>query len=113
MNETSSPTSDPALPPPSIDELLTDLAASGKSTAAFARDRGIQPWKLYNALRSRAGRRKRSAVPSTLVPVTVTTPTPHVRATLELQLSGGHRLLIPSDFDESSLRRLMGVLAGC
>jgi hypothetical protein len=32
---------------------------------------------------------------------------------LELVLSGGHRLVIPPEFDETTLRRLMGVLASC
>ena len=32
---------------------------------------------------------------------------------LELVLSSGHRLVIPAEFDETALRRLMGVLASC
>ena len=113
MNESSVATPEPAsLPTLSIDELLSDLAASGKSTAAFARDRGVQPWRLYNALRSRAVR-KRRATPNSLVPVKVTPTKPQPHATLELKLRSGHSLLIPSNFDEANLRRVMGVLAGC
>ena len=32
---------------------------------------------------------------------------------VELVLRSGHRLRIPADFDETGLRRLMGVLASC
>lgn len=95
------------------DQLLSDLAASKLSAAAFARKRGLPPWKLYNALAARASRRKNPARQSDLVPVVVQPQYPTHEAPLELQLSSGHRLLVPADFDELALRRLMGVLAGC
>lgn len=38
---------------------------------------------------------------------------PSLSAPLELLLRSGQRLLIPSGFDETTLRRVMGVLASC
>ncbi len=95
------------------DQLLAELETSNLSTAAFARERGLPPWKLYNALTARAAKRKKAAKRSSLVPVMVKPEHGVQTAPLELQLTGGHRLLVPADFDEQALRRLMGVLAGC
>ncbi|MCB9915614.1 MAG: hypothetical protein H6828_10770 [Planctomycetes bacterium] len=83
------------------------------TTSAFARKRGIPPWRLYNALRSRTHKSKRRAQTSALLPVIVKDTPPRQSAPLELKLSGGHSLVIPADFDEASLRRLMGVLSAC
>jgi lambda repressor-like predicted transcriptional regulator len=90
-----------------LESLLADLRRSGKSTAAFARERGVPAWRLYNALRSRA--KKRTA----LVPVVIANPPTSNAEPIELALSSGHRLRISANFDEQALRRLMGVLAGC
>jgi len=95
------------------DELLAELERSNLSTAAFARERGLPPWKLYNALAARVSKRKKPAKQSDLVPVTVKPERGAQVAPLELKLTSGHRLLVPADFDEQALRRLMGVLAGC
>ncbi len=115
MTPRSGPSPRPAPIAEDLPALLEEQAASGQSVAAFARERGIPVWKLYRAKRvatasspSRSRRRKRS-----LVPVHVVDPVVAVAPPLELQLTGGHRLLIPRDFDEVGLRRLMGVLASC
>jgi hypothetical protein len=94
-------------------ELLRELEESGGNIAAFARARGLVPWKLYKAKRgAEAGpKQKRSSRRSSLVPVRVITE--RKIEPLELVLASGHRLRIPAAFDESSLRRLMGVLATC
>lgn len=100
-----------------IPSLLEALAASGGNTAAFARERGLAAWKLYEAQRVAAGtgcrRRRRRKVGSDFVPVQVVEERATSSAPLELVLESGHRLLIPSGFDETTLRRLMGVLASC
>ena len=95
--------------------LLEELAASGLSAAAFARERGIPVWQLYRARRAAAAgspskvrRKKRS-----LVSVSVVDPPAAASPPLELRLPSGLGLLIPPDFDEAGLRRLMGVLASC
>ncbi len=96
-----------------IAELLAELATSSLSTSAFARSRGVPPWKLYNALRSRGIRRGQEPRKSALVPIVLKETTPERCAPLELELAGGHRILLPADFDEQTLRRLMVTLAGC
>lgn len=97
----------------SIDQLLDELASSALSTAAFARSRGLPPWKLYNALGVQARRAAKKAKRSALIPVRVKEAHRAQASPLELVLAGGHRLLVPEDFDAEALRRLMGALAGC
>jgi hypothetical protein len=96
-----------------VPRLLADLEASGQSVAAFARERRIETWRLYEArqkarraeaIRGRSGR-------NDLVPVAVRPPATGVA--MELALSSGHVLRIPAGFDEAELRRLLGVLTGC
>ena len=106
MTDTNGPAA-PRTAPLDIEDLLRRLEKSGQSTAAFARDHGVPAWKLYNALRARA---KRSQA---LIPVVVSPARSAGSASLELALASGHRLVIPADFDEQALRRLMGILAGC
>jgi len=100
-----------------IPELLVALSASGGNTAAFARERGLSPWKLYEAQRvagvkSRGRGRKGGADFAEVEVVGDGAPTP-TSAAFELVLTSGHRLLIPAGFEERSLRRLMGVLTSC
>jgi len=91
--------------------LLQELATSGQSAAAFARSRGIPVWKLYRA--RRASQRSRPRRSSSLIPVRVVEAPPSSPAPLELRLPSGLRLLIPTDFDETTLRRLLGIVATC
>lgn len=96
-----------------VPQLLTDLEASGQSLAAFARERGLETWRLYEARRKSGGggpsRKRRQAVELAPIEVRATTSA----GPLELALSSGHVLRIPTGFDEAELRRLLGVLAGC
>lgn len=100
-----------------IPSLLEALAASGGNTAAFARDHGLVAWKLYEAQQVAAGagrrRRQRRKAGSDFVPVQVVEERTASPAPLELVLGSGHRLLIPCGFDETTLRRVMGVLTSC
>jgi hypothetical protein len=96
-----------------VPQLLLEIEASGQSLAAFARERGLETWRLYEARRKAGGggpRRKRRRVVD-LAPVEVRGPIP--AGPLELALSSGHLLRIPVGFDEAELRRLLSVLAGC
>lgn len=99
-----------------IPSLLEALAASGGNTAAFAREHGLSPWKLYEARRasgaSRARRRRRK-VSREFVRVAVVEARPAPPVPLEVVVGSGHRLLIPAGFDEATLRRVIGVLASC
>lgn len=115
-------TSDPTQRPrrtPTDDEmpsLLEALADSGGTAAAFAREHGLTPWKLYAALRVARGeprRRRGWQADQEFVRVEIVEEDVAVPAPLELLLGPGHRLLIPAGFDETTLRRVMGVLGSC
>ena len=107
--------------PPRIDvqSLLAEFDASGQSAAAFARARGIAPWRIYHALERRSGkarsRRGSARAPEpTLLPVRVVADqVPSSSASLEILLANGHRVRIGPDFDPALLRRLLGALAPC
>lgn len=93
---------------------------SGLKPATFARSKGLPPWKIYGALQRRAGKVRRRplrevAHKSALLPVKVVDEAATASRTspLELVLAGGHRLLIPADFDARTLRRLIEVLTAC
>ena len=103
----------PDVQAPNIAELLRALPASGLSTAAFVRAHGMAPWKLYNALRAQARRQSKGRKAAALIPVRVQDPAPKREASFELVLAGGHRVLVPEDFDAVALRRLLGTLSGC
>jgi len=95
---------------------LEALVASGGNTAAFSREHDLSPWKLYQAQRATAGarpRRRRRQAEVDFVRVQLIEEPPSLSAPLELVLSSGQRLLISSGFDETTLRRVMGVLASC
>lgn len=91
--------------------LLKELEASGATIRSFGRERGIKTWRLYEAKRKGRRRRKRSK-PREFVEVKVVDRAKDVDP-LELVLPSGCRVLIPVGFDETSLRRVMGVLASC
>ena len=101
-----------------IPALLEAVAAAGGNTAAFAREHGLSPWKLYEARRAaagggpRRGERQRRAE-HLFVPVRVVEEGTARAEPLELVLVSGHRLRIPVGFDETTLRRLMGVVTSC
>jgi hypothetical protein len=107
----------PSPSPIDIKSLLSEFDASGLRAAAFARSKGLPPWKLYGALRRRSGKvRARSARARLKEPAFVPVRVVDAQASsspLELLLAGGHRLLLGPDFDVSTLRRLLEVFAAC
>jgi len=112
----SSPSPDYA---PDIEALLVEFDSSGQSAASFARAKGLPSWKLYSALNRRRGKKRaRSLGPvrdkPELIPVRIVAAAASSSAkSLELLLASGHRVLVPADFDELSLRRLVGALTRC
>jgi transposase-like protein len=107
---------------PSDDEmpaLLAALAESGGNVAAFARERGLSPWKLYQARRVAASSRRRSPGRKALAEfaevrvVGELPPSSPIPAAIELVLPMGYRLVIPASFDDQALRRLLKVLTPC
>jgi len=97
--------------------LLEALAAAGGNTAAFARERGLAAWKLYEAQRVALGagpRRRGRQGRRDFVPVQVVEQAIASAAPFELVLGAdSQRLLIPCGFDGPTLRRLLEVLASC
>lgn len=117
---TNEPTERPRRTPTDeeMPSLLEALTASGGNIAAFAREQNLSPWKLYEARRVAAGgggrrkrRRRKNGVD--FVPVRIVKERAGSSAALELVLGSGQRLLIPRGFDETTLRRVMGVLSSC
>ncbi|MEM6944551.1 MAG: hypothetical protein AAF565_12445, partial [Pseudomonadota bacterium] len=97
--------------------LLPDLDASGLTVAAYCREHGISTWAMY-----KAAREHRAESPSTTADGPALTEVAIVdgdkrfnspAAPLEIGLPAGLRIHVPVDFDEVTLRRLLGVLAAC
>ena len=111
-----SPSSVSPAQPSEIAPLLRELEESGLSVARFAREHGVKSWRLYEARRKARGKERRrrsarcekSAFARVELSRVVTSADP-----LELVLSSGHRIRVPNGFDETALRRLMGVLVSC
>jgi len=96
--------------------LLAALAESGGNIAAFARERGLSPWKLYEARRVAApwrGRPPGRKAVAEFAEVRVVDELPPIPAAVELVLPAGYRLVIPASFDDQALRRLLKVLTQC
>lgn len=96
--------------------LLKELEAAGGNVLAFTRERGLSPWKLYEARRRSAKGSAPRPAPKRrdrFLPVELIAEPPHAAPPLELVLVSGHKLRVPSGFEEASLRRLVKVLASC
>jgi len=94
-----------------IRRLLDEQKASGLSVAAFARERGLSKWRLYEG-RQRLRKRKSRAKKADFVEVHVR-PVQPARSPIEVELEAGMRVHVPPGFDEDELRRLLGVLSSC
>jgi len=102
--------------PLDMKSLLAEFDASGLHAAAFARSKGLPPWKIYGALQRRGGKARTPPAAGVerpaFVPVHVVGDKPtSERASLELLLAGGHRLRIGADFDAPLLRRVVEALS--
>lgn len=87
-------------------------AESGLSMVEFASRAGVSAWTLYD-WRRRLAAPEVGDVPPHLVEVDVVSPVPSGRGHLAVHLRSGHRIEVPADFDDSGLRRLIGVLESC
>ena len=88
-----------------ISKHVADHARSGMSVAAYARKHGIPAWRLYGA------RRRKGSSTNRFIEVEVCAD--DGRAPLELLLESGLRISVARDFDASTLRRLLELLAPC
>lgn len=91
-------------------ELLAEQERSGLTIAAFARKRGVAPWKL-DAARRRAEVEVGTAR-DRFAAVTVVDSRPQVVG-FELDFPDGRRVFIPRGFDGDDLARLVKVLSEC
>jgi len=89
--------------------LLAELEESSLGVAAFARSRGLKPQNLYRALH----RDKRKVQPAITFDAVRISGLGSERAAFRLELSSGHKLSVPVDFESSALRRLLEVLGTC
>ncbi len=94
-----------------IRTLLAEQKASGLSVAAFARDRGVPKWRLYEG-RQRLRKRKSRAKKVDFVQVHVR-PVQPAPSPIKVELEAGMRVHVPLGFDEDELRRLLAVLSSC
>ena len=96
--------------------LLPELNASGLPLAEFARQRGIAAAPLYNERRSarlKASRSRRAAFAEVVVARADSPPRAATSDHYEVGLPNQLTLRIPRNFDDVSLRRLLGTLSAC
>ena len=86
--------------------LLEEQRDSGLSIAAFARERDVPAWKLYEASR----RRPRQQAMASLIEVQVASGDDVFTQPLELVLDDRFVVRIPRGFDADSLARVVEVL---
>lgn len=98
-----------------IRHLLAEHEDSELSLAAFAREKGIAPYRLYDARRRSRLQHQNRDLPGreAFAEVRVNDTTLPTSAPLELTLPSGYAIRIGHDFDEVTLRRLLGVLGSC
>jgi hypothetical protein len=94
--------------------LVSEQLASGKSVAAFCRDRDLRDWQFYEwkkrlrqadaekfvAVEVAASETREVSIPSA----------PERNAPIEIRLRQGRSLMVEPGFDASHLRRLLSVL---
>ena len=109
------PRKDPSSDSFDLEAALDELARSGLSTAAFARQRGVAAWKLYAGLGRRRKRRlaqRAGGSGPAFVPVQLPTQPPW-GTVFEVELRGGRMLRVPQTYEESALLRLVRTLESC
>lgn len=84
--------------------------ASGKRVNAYCREQGLTTHKFYYW---RARLRGRGPEPGRRGFVECRMPEASLSSTVVLECRGGYRLHIGAGFDEGTLKRVLGVLAGC
>ena len=96
--------------------LFDELAASGQSLRAFARQRGLSAWTLYG-WRRRLGlsrlRKARDPPTPRLLEVDVRPTNGAPGGGMVLHLFGRHRVELAPGFAEDELRRIVRALSSC
>ena len=99
-----------------IARLLEEHQSSALSLAEFARQRGVPAHQLYWArrkARTPAKKAEQQVVAAEFREVMVRDCATHQPGPLELRLPRGISIGVTRDFDEVTLRRLLGLLAPC
>ncbi len=94
-----------------IPRLLAEHEDSGISLAAFARQKGIEAYRLYDA--RRRARKQGGAKAAAFSEVRIVDTRASAAQPIELLLPSGLTVRVHRDFDEVGLRRLLGVLSTC
>lgn len=93
--------------------VIRDLKESGLGVRAYAKKLGIPATRLwYWQRRLRVLDEKQDKASMDFLPVTVV-PDPPSPALLTVEARTGRRILVPTDFDEATVRRLLGVIESC
>jgi len=95
------------------DQIVSALEASGLSVAEFARQHDIDVHRLYWARRCRRLQRSKAGGRSPFTELAVVEDHSVNQAPIELRMPSGISLLVTRDFDEVTLRRVLGVLSRC
>ena len=88
--------------------VISQQKRSGLSIAAFCRKAGISERSFYSWRRRLVAQSGQAPAPQ-FVPISIS---PAAQADFEIRLPGGVSVVASSGFDESSLRRLLQVVAG-
>lgn len=114
LDRMNTPEPNPALrnPPASeIPGLLAEAEQAGEGIAAFARARHLKPQNLYvgrRRLKAKAAQKQAPAFDQVRIVDVALEP-----AAFVLELRAGIKVSVPSNFDSTSLRRLVEVLHAC
>lgn len=91
-------------------DVVSEQEGSGKSVAAFCRERGLREWQLYEWKKRL---RKSEAIPFVAVEVAASSapaPASMRSAGIELRHRRGWSLMVEPGFDAAHLHRLLSVL---
>ena len=93
--------------------LLTEQEASGRSLRAFAAERGVSQWTLYEWRRKLRGTRRTRRSAAALVAVDVVGSSRETVDSLEVVLSDGVCVRVPRDTTSERLIELVRALRAC
>lgn len=102
-----------------MEDLIRRWESSGLSQRAFAAREGVsystfQHWRRrLGGSRATSKKASSTTTPVTLDAIAVIDDAPSQVSPFEIRTSSGTSVIVPSDFDESCLRRLLGVLSSC
>ncbi len=91
--------------------LVSEQVESGKSVAAFCRERGVPASQMFSWKKRFRERDASKFVELAVTPAVENTSTPATRGrAIEVRLKGGRSLVVEPGFDVSHLRALLEVL---